>query len=35
MATVARTRLQNFIDGELVDAAGGATEEVVNRPTAR
>ena len=30
MATVARTELQNFIDGELVPAADGATEEVVN-----
>ena len=30
MATTTRTKLQNFIDGELVDAAGGATEEVTN-----
>jgi len=30
MATVSKTKLQNFIDGELVDAADGATEEVVN-----
>jgi betaine-aldehyde dehydrogenase len=30
MATVSKTRLQNFIDGELVDAADGVTEEVVN-----
>ena len=30
MATVSKTKLQNFIDGEMVDAAGGATEEVVN-----
>ena len=30
MATVTRTKLQNFIDGQLVDAAEGATEEVVN-----
>ena len=30
MATMSRTKLQNFIDGEFVDAADGATEEVVN-----
>ncbi|HYN90355.1 MAG TPA: gamma-aminobutyraldehyde dehydrogenase [Thermoleophilaceae bacterium] len=30
MATASRTKLQNFIDGEFVDAAGGATEEVIN-----
>jgi betaine-aldehyde dehydrogenase len=30
MATVSKTKLQNFIDGELVDAADGATEDVVN-----
>ena len=30
MATLSKTKLQNFIDGELVDAADGATEEVVN-----
>src|SRR5215210_6236451 len=30
MATTTRTKLQNFIDGELVDAAEGATEEVTN-----
>jgi betaine-aldehyde dehydrogenase len=30
MATVTRTKLQNFIDGEFVDAAEGATEEVTN-----
>jgi len=30
MATASRTKLQNFIDGELVDAAEGATEEVTN-----
>jgi betaine-aldehyde dehydrogenase len=30
MATTTRTKLQNFIDGELVDAADGATEEVTN-----
>jgi betaine-aldehyde dehydrogenase len=30
MATVSKTKLQNFIDGELVDAADGATEEVMN-----
>jgi betaine-aldehyde dehydrogenase len=30
MATMAKTKLQNFIDGEFVDAADGATEEVTN-----
>jgi betaine-aldehyde dehydrogenase len=30
MATATKTKLQNFIDGEFVDAADGATEEVVN-----
>ncbi len=30
MATVARTKLQNFIDGQFVPAADGATDEVVN-----
>jgi betaine-aldehyde dehydrogenase len=30
MATISRTKLQNFIDGEFVDAADGATEEVTN-----
>jgi betaine-aldehyde dehydrogenase len=30
MATASRTKLQNFIDGEFVDAADGATEEVTN-----
>jgi betaine-aldehyde dehydrogenase len=30
MATMSKTRLQNFIDGEFVDAADGATEEVTN-----
>jgi betaine-aldehyde dehydrogenase len=30
MATMAKTKLQNFIDGEFVDAAEGATEEVTN-----
>jgi betaine-aldehyde dehydrogenase len=30
MATTTSTKLQNFIDGELVDAADGATEEVTN-----
>jgi betaine-aldehyde dehydrogenase len=30
MATTTKTKLQNFIDGELVDAAEGATEEVTN-----
>jgi betaine-aldehyde dehydrogenase len=30
MATASKTKLQNFIDGEFVDAADGATEEVTN-----
>src|SRR5918994_2101704 len=30
MATASRSKLQNFIDGEFVDAAEGATEEVTN-----
>jgi betaine-aldehyde dehydrogenase len=30
MATISKTKLQNFIDGEFVDAAGGETEEVTN-----
>jgi betaine-aldehyde dehydrogenase len=30
MATTTQTKLQNFIDGEFVDAADGATEEVTN-----
>jgi betaine-aldehyde dehydrogenase len=30
MATATKTKLQNFIDGEFVDSADGATEEVVN-----
>ncbi|MEA2333425.1 MAG: betaine-aldehyde dehydrogenase [Thermoleophilaceae bacterium] len=30
MATTARTKLQNFIDGEFVDSAEGATEDVTN-----
>ena len=33
MATATRTKLQNFIDGEFVDAADGATEEVINPAT--
>jgi betaine-aldehyde dehydrogenase len=33
MATATRTKLQNFIDGEFVDAADGATEEVTNPAT--
>jgi betaine-aldehyde dehydrogenase len=33
MATATKTKLQNFIDGELVDAADGATEEVTNPAT--
>ena len=34
MATEQKTRLQNFIAGEFVDAADGATEEVLNPATA-
>jgi betaine-aldehyde dehydrogenase len=30
MATIGRSKLQNFIDGEFVDSAEGATEEVTN-----
>ena len=30
MATASRTKLQNFINGEFVDSAEGATEEVTN-----
>jgi betaine-aldehyde dehydrogenase len=30
MASVSKTKLQNFIDGEFVDAAEGGTEEVTN-----
>jgi betaine-aldehyde dehydrogenase len=30
MATMTKTKLQNFIDGEFVDAADGKTEEVTN-----
>jgi betaine-aldehyde dehydrogenase len=30
MATVTKTKLQNFIDGEFVDATDGATEDVTN-----
>src|SRR3954454_20676752 len=30
MATISKSKLQNFIGGESVDAAGGATEEVTN-----
>jgi betaine-aldehyde dehydrogenase len=30
MATTTRTKLQNFIDGEFVDSADGATENVTN-----
>src|SRR5215218_6425460 len=33
MATATKTKLQNFIDGEFVDPAEGATEEVVNPAT--
>jgi betaine-aldehyde dehydrogenase len=33
MATATLTKLQNFIDGELVDAADRATEEVLNPAT--
>jgi betaine-aldehyde dehydrogenase len=34
MATATKTKLQNFIDGELVDPAEGAMEEVLNPATA-
>jgi betaine-aldehyde dehydrogenase len=30
MATATKTKLQNFIDGEFVDAADGSTEAVIN-----
>ena len=30
MATISKTKLQNFINGESVDAVDGATEEVTN-----
>ncbi len=33
MATAEKTKVQNFIDGELGDAADGATDEVVNPAT--
>src|SRR5919204_1733043 len=33
MATATQTKLQNFINGELVDPAEGETEEVVNPAT--
>lgn len=33
MATATQTKLKNFINGELVDPAEGATEEVVNPAT--
>jgi betaine-aldehyde dehydrogenase len=33
MATATKTKLQNFIDGESVDAADGATEDVTNPAT--
>jgi betaine-aldehyde dehydrogenase len=33
MATASLTKLKNFIDGEAVDAAGGATEPVLNPAT--
>ena len=33
MATAAKTKVQNFIDGELADAADGATDEVINPAT--
>src|SRR5215218_2388117 len=33
MATATKTKLQNFIDGEFVDAADGATQEVTNPAT--
>jgi betaine-aldehyde dehydrogenase len=34
MATTSKTKLQNFIGNEFVDAADGATEEVLNPATA-
>jgi betaine-aldehyde dehydrogenase len=33
MATATKTKVQNFIDGEFVDPAEGATEEVLNPAT--
>ncbi|HET6829726.1 MAG TPA: gamma-aminobutyraldehyde dehydrogenase [Solirubrobacterales bacterium] len=33
MATAQKTKVQNFIDGELADAADGATDEVINPAT--
>ena len=33
MATETKTKVQNFIDGELVDSASGETEEIVNPAT--
>jgi len=33
MATAEKTKVRNFIDGELADAADGATDEVVNPAT--
>src|SRR5262245_26872231 len=33
MATVTGTKLQNFINGEFVDAADGGSEEVINPAT--
>jgi betaine-aldehyde dehydrogenase len=33
VATATKTKLQNFIDGEFVDAADGATDEVTNPAT--
>jgi hypothetical protein len=33
MATATKTKLQNFIDGDFVAPAEGATEEVVNPAT--
>jgi betaine-aldehyde dehydrogenase len=35
MATATGTKLQNFIDGEFVDSADGATEPVLNPATAQ
>jgi betaine-aldehyde dehydrogenase len=34
MATITKTKVQNFIDGEWMDAAEGANEEVLNPATA-
>ena len=33
MATATTTKAQNFIDGELTDAAEGATEDILNPAT--